>query len=156
MKASTKKSPSPMTLLTLTAALSAGLLATSMSHAGQSFDPKMEVTKAAAQLQFEHINPAIQMAPAYGNKAKGGHGTFGKFPANFTTPGHKHTGAYHGVVLKGEMTNPFNGEKNAPKMGPGSYWYVPAGMPHTTACVSSTPCEFYFHAGSEFDFQPLK
>ncbi|MEH6403286.1 MAG: DUF4437 domain-containing protein [Sneathiella sp.] len=96
------------------------------------------------------------MAHAYGHRGKGAHGSFGRFPANFETPGHPHTGAYHGVVIKGVMTNPFKGEKNAPTMVAGSYWYVPAGMPHTTACVSDTPCEFYFHADGAFDFKPAK
>jgi quercetin dioxygenase-like cupin family protein len=69
---------------------------------------------------------------------------------------HTHSGAYHGVVIKGVMTNPFEGEINPPKLPPGSYWYVPADAVHATACVSNTPCEFYFHADSAFDFTPVK
>lgn len=54
------------------------------------------------------------------------------------------------------MTNPFEGEESPPRMGPGSYWYVPAGAVHATACVSDTPCQFYFHAESGFDFTPVE
>ncbi len=50
------------------------------------------------------------------------------------------------------MTNPFEGEDNPPQMGPGSYWYVPAGAVHATACVSNTPCRFFFTAEEAFDF----
>jgi hypothetical protein len=121
-----------------------------------NFDAKKEVVLPAGKLKFENINPAISMAAAYGDKFKGGHGTFGRFPANFETPFHTHTGAYHGVVLKGVMTNPFKGETNSPRMGRGSYWYVPAGMEHSTACVSDTQCEFYFHAETAFDFHPVE
>ena len=131
-------------------------LAACSTYAADTFDPERAVATPTEKLQFENINPAISMADAYGNKGAGAHGTFGRFPANFETPEHTHTGAYHGIVIKGTMTNPFNGEKNPPKLNAGSYWYVPAGMIHTTACVSSTPCEFYFHADSAFDFMPVK
>ena len=96
------------------------------------------------------------LSAAYGNRGEGAHGSFGRFPANFATPMHVHTGAYHGIVIRGEMTNPFKGETTPPTMGPGSYWHVPAGAEHATACVSAEPCEFYFHADSAFDFTPVE
>ncbi|MBC8238921.1 MAG: DUF4437 domain-containing protein [Alphaproteobacteria bacterium] len=120
------------------------------------FDPSKDMATPASKIVFNKINPAISMGAAYGDMSKGGHGTFGKFPANFMTPFHTHTGAYHGVVIAGEMTNPFKGETNPPKMVPGSYWYVPENSVHATACVSATPCQFYFHASSSFDFHPVK
>ncbi len=143
-----------ITLASVAGLIAVGALA-SESYAGSAFSPETEVVRTVETLTFEHINPAIQMAVAYGDKTKGAHGTFGKFPANFITPSHTHTGAYHGVVIKGVMTNPFDGENNPPQMTPGSYWYVPAGSVHTTACVSDTPCEFYFHADGNFDFHPV-
>ena len=120
------------------------------------FDADRDTATPAAKIAFNKINPAISMGAAYGDMSKGGHGTFGKFPANFITPVHTHTGAYHGIVISGTMTNPFKGEKTPPKMVPGSYWYVPAESEHATACVSDVPCQFYFHADSGFDFHPVK
>ena len=96
------------------------------------------------------------MAAAYGDRGKGAHGSFGRFPPNFVTPVHTHTGAYHGIVIKGVMTNPFKGEESPPTMEPGSYWYVPAGSEHATACVSNIPCEFYFYADEAFDFHVVE
>ena len=119
-----------------------------------AFDPNKEIATPVDAINFENINPAIRMGAAWGDRSKGKHGTFGKFPAEFITPFHTHSGAYHGVVLKGVMTNPFEGEQNPPKLGPGSYWYVPANAVHATACASATPCEFYFHAEAAFDFKP--
>ncbi len=126
------------------------------SSAAATYDAGKSVTIKSENRSFININPAIQFAPAHGMFSETPHGTFGKFPANFETPVHIHTGAYHGVVIAGTMTNPFEGEKKAPHLQPGSYWYVPAGMEHTTACVSDTPCEFYFHADSSFDFTPVE
>lgn len=124
--------------------------------AGGTYDKTREVVIPKAELAYRNINPAISMATAYGDRSTGGHGTFGKFPAIFETPFHTHSGAYHGIVLRGVMTNPFKGEANPSKMEPGSYWHVPANSVHATACVSDTPCEFYFHAESGFDFHPVK
>ncbi len=140
---------------TLLFAAALGLLPAGATLAGSSFDPNQTVVQPAEQREFANINPMIKMATSWGDKAKGAHGTFGQFPASFTTPFHSHSGAYHGVVLKGEMTNPFEGEKVPPRMAPGSYWYVPASAVHATACVSQTPCEFYFHAEGPFDFHPV-
>ena len=136
--------------LTLAAAVIGGA-----ASAGSSYDETLQVVLPKAALEFVNINPAIQMAAAYGDRGTGAHGSFGKFPAKFTTPLHTHSGAYHGVVLTGVMTNPFEGETNPPEMVAGSYWYVPAEALHATACVSETPCEFYFHALSAFDFHPV-
>ena len=129
---------------------------TGITYAQEGFDAAKEVALPAEAREFVALNPAISMAHAYGNRGTGGHGSFGQFPANFETPLHVHTNAYHGIVIKGQMTNPFEGDQNPPVLGPGSYWYVPAMMQHATACVSDTPCEFYFYADSAFDFVPVE
>lgn len=99
-------------------------------------------------------NDAITFATAYGDRNKHEHGTFGRFPANFETPSHTHSHDYRAVVISGEMTNPFEGQKNPPILRPGSFWSVSAGSVHTTACVSSTPCEFFMYSAKPFDFKP--
>lgn len=134
-----------------------GMLGACTALAGDStFDSSAEVALPSQAVQYQNINPAIQMGTAWGDRSAGQHGTFGKFPADFITPFHTHSGAYHGVVVAGTMTNPFEGEQNPPRMSPGSYWHVPADAVHATACVSSTPCQFYFHADSSFDFTPVE
>ena len=141
-----------------TVALAAMLGACATAQAeGPAFDPNKPVAMPSSEVAYANINPAIQMADVWGDRATGPHGSFGKFPANFETPIHTHTFAYHGVVVAGVMTNPFGeaGEKNPPAMPAGSYWYVPAGEPHSTACVSDVPCQFFFDSQGGFDFTPL-
>ena len=106
------------------------------------------------EIEFEQIAPFVQMGAAWGDRSSASHGTFGRFPGGAASPAHTHSGAYHGIVISGLMTNPFEGESNPPKMGPGGYWYVPADVDHVTACVSEEPCLFYFHADGAFDFTP--
>ena len=136
-------------LLFATVTMSLGVAAAMPASA---FDPDKPAVRPSDTIAFENINPAIEMGAAWGDRGQGAHGTFGKFPAEFRTPFHTHSGAYHGIVLAGLMTNPFQDEKDPPRMGSGSYWYVPAGAVHATACVSKEPCRFYFHAESAFDF----
>jgi len=116
----------------------------------------MGITLQGSEINFEQIAPFVKMGAAWGDRAAGKHGTFGEFPGEASSPAHSHSGDYHGVVISGVMINPFEGEKNPTKMGPGSYWYVPAGMEHVTACISKQPCRFYFHADNAFDFSPTK
>ncbi len=110
----------------------------------------------AHEVQFEEIAPFVQMGGARGDRSHSAHGTFGLFKAGAASPPHTHSGAYHAVVLSGTMTNPFGDEKNPPEMTRGSYWYVPGGVEHVTACISAEPCLFYFHAEEAFDFTPTE
>lgn len=133
----------------------AALAAMSTSMSANAVD-EIPVAIDSERIAFEQIAPFVKMGGAWGNRATGPHGTFGEFPAGASSPQHTHTGAYHGVVVSGVMINPFDGESDPVEMGPGSYWYVPSGTPHVTACVSAEPCRFYFHADGAFDFTPIE
>lgn len=111
--------------------------------------------------------PGPLMVDAWGERGSAAHGTLGVFPPGFAAPLHTHSNDYHGVVLRGEMTNPFGTDldvfldaddannNGSVTMGPGSYWYVPAGSQHTTTCVGPEVCWFYFHSEALFDFAPI-
>ncbi|MEZ4220602.1 MAG: DUF4437 domain-containing protein [Polyangiaceae bacterium] len=111
--------------------------------------------------------PGPLMVDAWGDRGTGAHGTLGVFPPGFAAPLHTHSAEYHGVVLQGQMTNPFgtdldvfldgdsSNDKGAVVLGPGSYWRVPAGSQHTTTCVGPEVCWFYFHSEEAFDFAPI-
>ena len=127
------------------------------SATAQSFDPNAPVVKPAQTVTYQNLNEAIRMGAGFGDRGATAHGTFGTFPASFITPHHTHSTAYHGVVIEGVMTNPFNEDPaDSPRMAAGSYWYVPAGAAQATACVSDVPCKFYFHADGAFDFHPAE
>ena len=124
-------------------------------HLSDNDQSELAVFKAANDIKyFKPMEGApIEFGMAYGNTFKSDHGTLGKFPANFETPVHTHSQAYHAIVIAGVMTNPMQGQKDkATEMGRGSYWFVPAGQAHSTACVSASPCQFYMHQQLPFDF----
>lgn len=138
-----------MTIRTLILSTSLAGIAAFAAHAAEETTSKILPEESKV---FVEVFGPVQFADAYGSRDVGPQGTFGKFPANFETPEHIHTYSYRAVVLKGEMTNPFDGEKDAPIMKAGSYWSVAAGHKHTTACVSDTPCEFFMYTDKPFDF----
>ena len=107
-------------ILTVTAAAFTTACAT-IPSTKTNFDPNARVSLAKSELEYVNQFGEVDFALAYGSREDGMHGTFGKFPPNFETPLHTHTGAYHAVVLKGVMTNPYPVENNTPKLVPGSY-----------------------------------
>lgn len=105
---------------------------------------------------FVEISPFARFASARGDFTSGSHGTFGIFGEGAASPPHTHTGTYYGVVLSGEMNNPFGTEESPPTLAPGSFWSVPADEQHVTACLTpDSECGFFFHADSAFDFFPI-
>ncbi len=68
-------------------------------------------------------------------------------------PMHTHTANYQLVVIKGTMKHwDANGsQKTALPMGPGSYWYQPAGLAHGDACESSE-CTWFISFDGVRDF----
>ncbi|WP_428717220.1 DUF4437 domain-containing protein [Undibacterium curvum] len=68
-------------------------------------------------------------------------------------PLHTHTANYQLVVIKGIMKHwdEKGSQKSAPKMGPGSYWYQPAGQVHGDACESNE-CVWFITFDGPRDF----
>jgi hypothetical protein len=94
----------------------------------------------------------IEAADAYGEWAKGEHGTVFRFTPGFVSPVHTHTYDYYAVVIKGEMENYEVGVEPI-KMGPGSYWYQRGKKADTTVCLSKEPCLIFIVQSQKFDAQ---
>lgn len=81
-----------------------------------------------------------------------------KLPAGTVSPPHVKSANMYGVMLQGEMTH-YAADENpdaARKMGVGSYYSIPKGMAHISACVSLTPCIAYLYPDGAFDFVPVQ
>lgn len=109
-----------------------------------------------ADIEFAEISPFATFGSATGDFTSGPHATFGIFGAGASSPPHTHSGSYYAVVLSGDMNNPFGTEPNPPTLSPGSFWAVPAGDEHVTACLTTeAECRFFFHSAAAFDFTPI-
>lgn len=97
----------------------------------------------------------VRFAPSWGDFAAGPYGTFAIIPAHTMTPAHVHSGSYSAVVIQGVIENPFGTETDPPQLASGSFWHVPGGEQHITACVSDEDCWAYLYADEGFDFTPI-
>ncbi len=139
----------------ITGLSAAAMKISSVAHSeGIQFDPSVAVFKPSESVDWTLGTDGVNTAQGYGDREAGEYGSFVTFPPEFVSPIHSHTNAYHGVVITGIVINPMAAEGDAPRiqLGPGSYWFVPAGEVHTTACVSEIPCTFYTHSSVFFDF----
>lgn len=104
-------------------------------------------------VEWTEIVPGVDFGAVYGVFTEEPHGKMVRFEPGLVSPMHTHTHAYHGVVIEGTAINPYEGEDPPVEMGPGTYWYVPAGVPHKTGCVSEEPCLLYTHGDALWDIQ---
>jgi opacity protein-like surface antigen len=97
----------------------------------------------------------LYAGPAYGNLAKGKHGTFIRMPAGFVSPVHTHTEDYFAVVIRGTGANGAPGAADVP-LPQGSYWFQRGEEAHVTKCLSTEDCLFFIVQPGKFDYVPAK
>lgn len=107
-------------------------------------------TLAAADLEWREVFPGVAFAPAYGDWESEAHGKFVRFAEGTAAPLHTHTGAYHAVMISGELVNIYEDGARA-EISPGDYFHMAAERPHGHECVSQSPCFFYTHSDALWD-----
>ena len=113
------------------------------------------VLRSASELKWVDVpdTKGVQQAVAWGNPQKGAHGSYAKFPAGAEIPLHTHTAGSRSVVISGTMMEGLEGQ--TPKeLGPGSYFYIPGEVKHTTACKAGAECVIYSDWQGAFDLKP--
>ena len=138
----------------LGSALLAFLLGTHAQEAKKAAGPRA-VMRAASELKWVDVPDAkgVRQAVAWGNAQKGAHGSFAKFAAGTELPLHTHTAGSRSVVISGTMLEGLEGQK--PKeLPPGSYFFIPGEMKHTTACKAGAECVIYSDWTAAFDMKP--
>lgn len=104
-------------------------------------------------VEWTEIVPGVDFGRVYGDWTQEAHGKLVRFAPGVISPLHTHGHPYTAVVIAGTVVNPYPGEENPPKMGPGDAWSTPAGMAHTTGCVSAEPCLVYAHMDTLWDIE---
>ena len=116
---------------------------------------KKAILRAASEMKWVDIPDAkgAQQAVAWGNPQKGAHGSFSKFAGGTEVPMHTHTAGSRSAVIAGTMLEGLEGQ--TPKeLGPGSYFYIPVEVKHTTACKAGAECIIYTDWQGAFDLKP--
>lgn len=129
------------------------LLASSLSQAA---GPEMMVSPFETLKFSPKKTGEPQIAPVRGNPEKEASSIVMKMGRG-AFPMHTHTANYQLVVIKGVMKHwdASGSQKTAPRMGPGSYWYQPAGQAHGDACESEE-CVWFISFDGPRDFAEAK
>jgi quercetin dioxygenase-like cupin family protein len=131
-------------------------LATALAPEAMRAQPAEPIVVDMDGLEWVEIVPGVDFANVYGVFTETAHGKLARFDPGLTSPPHTHTGSYWGVVLRGTVTNPYQGAVDPPRMEVGDAWFVPGGVPHVTACVSEEPCLFYTHSDQAWDIEVVE
>ncbi|UII79018.1 DUF4437 domain-containing protein [Flagellimonas sp. CMM7] len=117
-----------------------------------------EVQIATNEIKFGEFTTginggAIEAATVEG-MLNGAHGTFVRIPVGEETVSHTQSNTYHGIVVKGIVENPVNGNTNPKRLPAGSFWYQPGEQEHITRCSedSEEPCVVFIFQTENFDF----
>jgi quercetin dioxygenase-like cupin family protein len=118
---------------------------------------KTVVLRPAAELKWMDAPgvKGVQQAVAWGDPAKGAHGSFVKFAPGAEAPLHIHTASGRSVVVSGTVVISPEGQKPR-ELGPGSFFSVPGGTKHTTACKAGAECIIYSEWLGPFDIKPVE
>jgi hypothetical protein len=109
------------------------------------------VTTPVTEARFVPTNPgdpnSTQIAVLSGDPATGPSDMLMRFGRGEGSP-HVHSSDYRLVVIEGVMKHAEAGAyASAPRMGPGSYWFQPAGQPHMDSCLSDLCTMFISWSG---------
>ena len=131
------------------------LLGAQAEKAAKPAVAKKAVLRAASEMKWVDIPEAkgAQQAVVSGNPQKGAHSSFAKFAGGTEIPMHTHTAGSRSVVIAGTMLEGLEGQQ--PKeLAPGSYFYIPGELKHTTACKAGADCIIYTDWQGAFDMKP--
>ncbi len=133
----------------------AALCAAQVEKAAKPAAAKRAVMRTASEMKWVDIPDAkgAQQSVAWGNAEKGPHGSFAKFEGGTQIALHTHTAASRSVVITGTMVEGLEGQQPR-ELGPGSYFFIPGDMKHTTACKAGAECVIYTDWSGAFDLKP--
>ncbi len=114
-------------------------------------------TRTQSQLDWETTPEGVAFAALDGARFEEAYHAMVRLPAGLTSPAHIKSANMFGLMIAGEMAH-FAADadaEDAPVVGPGDYYKIPANMPHISACVSAQPCITYLFQDGAFDFIPV-
>ncbi|SHH84804.1 DUF4437 domain-containing protein [Marivita hallyeonensis] len=111
----------------------------------------------SSDFAWQRTPEGVSFAPLHGDRFVDTYQALVELPAGTVSPPHVKSANMFGVLLRGEMIHyaATDDPHTARRVGAGSYYSIPAGLPHISACVSDTPCLAYLYQDGAFDFVPV-
>ncbi len=131
-----------------------GLATLSTAASQQSIGSSRTV---ASDVVWKEVAPGRSLAAVKGNFKTGAHVKLIKFEAGVKTPPHKHSFSYVGVIMSGRMRHYEPGKPETETiLPPGSFYEIPAELPHISECLAGSECVFVTQSDGAFDLKPAK
>lgn len=105
-------------------------------------------------LNWQVTPEGAAFAALRGDRFKTAYMAMVKLPAGLTSPLHVKSANMFGVVLSGTFSHIAKGASASTEilLPAGSYYMIPANLPHISKCVSSTECVSFLYQDGKFDF----
>lgn len=97
-----------------------------------------------------------EMATVWGDAKLGAHGSLLRFAPGSNSGMHTHPFDSWGVVVEGELHHTYWGQPRGASMGPGSWYFEPAGVPHESVCGPASACVVLVFNPGPFGFVPKR
>lgn len=112
----------------------------------------------ADDFDWEVTPEGVAFASLQGDRFQESYQAMVRLPAGTVSPPHIKSANMFGVMLQGEMIHYASDEDpdTAQIIGSGSFYSVPSGLAHISACVSVEPCIAYLYQDAAFDFSPVQ
>ena len=112
----------------------------------------------ASELDWQSTQEGVAFASLSGDRFKEAYMAMVRLPAGLVSPPHTKTANMFGVVVSGTLVHTEfdagDGEEN--RLSTGSFYKIPANVPHVSKCVSDVECVTFLYQDGSFDFLPVK
>jgi quercetin dioxygenase-like cupin family protein len=110
----------------------------------------------SAQLGWDKTEEGVAFAPLVGKRFEGPYMAMVQLPAGLVSPAHTKSSNMFGVVVSGILVHvavdAVPGDEVLLPVG--SFYKIPAKLPHISKCVSETDCITFLYQDGKFDFLP--
>ncbi len=110
------------------------------------------------QLEWETTDEGVAFAPLVGQRFEEPYMAMVQLPGGLISPAHIKTANMFGVVVSGTMVHAEVGAGSGKEilLPAGSFYKIPANLPHISKCVSQTKCMTFLYQDGKFDFLPTE
>jgi len=116
------------------------------------------INMPVSQLQWETTKEGVGFAPLQGDRFVEPYMAMVRLPAGLVSPAHVKSANMYGLVVSGTISNIAVGADASTEieLPTGSYYKIPAGLPHVSKCISKVDCVTFLYQDGKFDFLPVE
>ncbi len=124
----------------------------------EASEPSFVTNLPPDSLDWETTEEGVAFAPLIGQRFEEPYMAMVQLPRGLVSPPHTKTANMFGVVISGAMVHSRVGADPAAEtiLPAGSFYKIPANLPHISKCVSAVDCVTFLYQDGKFDFLPTE